>query len=155
MVERRTRDRKVAGSSPCRSGGRFFFLQGQLSVLTLVSVSVPPPLWHQHAKDPVNEKCKSDQLINQNQRSLYPGVLEFGYIHSLAMDDALAFRLDSSESCEKLHSLALSLENSESCEKLHSLAFSLHSSESCERFHSLAFSLVRKAVKCSTHWRLA
>ena len=42
---------------PAGAAGEFFFLQGQLSVLTLVSVSVPPPLWHQHAKDPVTEKC--------------------------------------------------------------------------------------------------
>ena len=48
-LERRTRDRKVAGSSPGRSGGRmgvflfmfFFSLRGQLSVLILISVSVP------------------------------------------------------------------------------------------------------------------
>ena len=75
---------------PAGAAGEIFFFsrQGQLFVLTLVSVSVPPPLWQQHAKDPVTEKCKSDQLINQNQRSLYLGVLEFGYIHSLAMDDS-------------------------------------------------------------------
>ena len=41
-LEHRTRDRKVAGSNPCWSGGRIFLLQGQLSVLTLISVSVPP-----------------------------------------------------------------------------------------------------------------
>ena len=40
-LERRIRDRKVAGSSPGRSGGRIL-LQGQLSVLTVISVSVPP-----------------------------------------------------------------------------------------------------------------
>ena len=49
-LERRTRDRKVWGSSPGRSGGIFFFfffsLQGQLSVLTLIPVSVPPPCYH-------------------------------------------------------------------------------------------------------------
>ena len=44
-LERRTRDRKVPGSSPCRSGGRIFFLQSQLSVLTLISVSAPPPCY--------------------------------------------------------------------------------------------------------------
>ena len=35
-------DRKVAGSSPGRSRGRIFLLQGQLSVLTLISVSFLP-----------------------------------------------------------------------------------------------------------------
>ena len=43
-LERRTRDRKVAGSNLCRSGGIIFLLQGQLSVLTLISVSVTPPV---------------------------------------------------------------------------------------------------------------
>ena len=42
-LERRIRDRKVAGSSPSRSGERNFLLQGQLSVPTLSSVSVPSP----------------------------------------------------------------------------------------------------------------
>ena len=39
-LERRTRDRKVPGSSPRKNRGGFL-LQGQLSVLTLISVSVP------------------------------------------------------------------------------------------------------------------
>ena len=44
-LECRIRDWKVAGSNPCRSGGRIFFsrvVQGRPSVLTLISVSVPP-----------------------------------------------------------------------------------------------------------------
>ena len=41
-LERRTRDWKVAGSNPCWNGGRIFLL----SVLTLISVSVPPPCYH-------------------------------------------------------------------------------------------------------------
>ena len=40
-LERWTRDRKVSGSSLGRSSGTIFFLQGQLWVLTLISVSVP------------------------------------------------------------------------------------------------------------------
>ena len=51
-LERRTRDRKVAGSKPCTSGGgggeggqENFLLQGQLCVLTLISVSLPPPCY--------------------------------------------------------------------------------------------------------------
>ena len=57
LEEHGTRDRKVAGSSPGRSGGKiflFFFslLQGQLSVLTLISVSVPLPCYRsRHIKD--------------------------------------------------------------------------------------------------------
>ena len=43
-LERGTRDQKVVGSNPCRSGGENFLIQGQLSVLTLISVSVPPLL---------------------------------------------------------------------------------------------------------------
>ena len=42
-----TPDQKVAGSSPCRSGGGIFLLQGQLSLLSLISVSVP----QKHVKD--------------------------------------------------------------------------------------------------------
>ena len=45
-LERRTRDCKVAGSNPCRSGRENFLLQGEVSVLTLISVSVPPPCYH-------------------------------------------------------------------------------------------------------------
>ena len=41
-LERRTRDRKVAGSSPGRNGGRIVFSAVKLSVLTVISVSVPP-----------------------------------------------------------------------------------------------------------------
>ena len=33
---------KVAGSSPGRSGGRIFFSGVNVSVLTLISVSIPP-----------------------------------------------------------------------------------------------------------------
>ena len=43
-LEHRTRDRKVTGSSPGRSGKSFLF-QDQLSVLTLISLSVPPPYY--------------------------------------------------------------------------------------------------------------
>ena len=42
VVERRTRGRKVVCSIPGQSGWENFLLQGQLSVLTLTSVSVPP-----------------------------------------------------------------------------------------------------------------
>ena len=45
-LEHRTRDWKVAGSNPFWNGGRIFLLQGRLSVLTLISVSVPPPCYH-------------------------------------------------------------------------------------------------------------
>ena len=49
MVERQTRGRKVSGLSPDRSGGRIFF-SSQLSVLTLISVSVPPPVLPQQRR---------------------------------------------------------------------------------------------------------
>ena len=42
-TEHRLRDRKVSGTSPGRSGGTVFLLQGQLSALTLISVSIPRP----------------------------------------------------------------------------------------------------------------
>ena len=41
-LEHRTRDRKVLGSRPGRSGGRIVFSRVYLSVVTLISVSVPP-----------------------------------------------------------------------------------------------------------------
>ena len=43
-TETETETEKIAGSSPCRSGGENFLLQGQLSVLTLILVSAPPVL---------------------------------------------------------------------------------------------------------------
>ena len=42
MLERRTRDRKFASSNPGRSGGRIFFLQNQLCVLTLIQCPFHP-----------------------------------------------------------------------------------------------------------------
>ena len=44
-LERMTRDRKVAGSSPLQERRENFILQGQLPVLALISVSVPPPCY--------------------------------------------------------------------------------------------------------------
>ena len=43
-LERRARDRKVVGSNPCRSGGRFFFFQGQLSVFSNFGIRSTPVL---------------------------------------------------------------------------------------------------------------
>ena len=43
-LERRTSDRKVAGSNPCRSGGRIFFSRVNF-LCWLISVSVPPPCY--------------------------------------------------------------------------------------------------------------
>ena len=40
-----TRDRKVAGSNPGKERRENFLLQSQLCVLTLYSVSVPPPCY--------------------------------------------------------------------------------------------------------------
>ena len=44
-LARRTRDRKVAGSNPLQERRENVLLQGRLSVLTLISVSVPPPCY--------------------------------------------------------------------------------------------------------------
>ena len=46
-LERRTRDRKVAGSSPGRSGEWIFLLRSQLpqNLMILISVSVQPPCY--------------------------------------------------------------------------------------------------------------
>ena len=41
-LQRRARDRKVVGSSPRQERRGNFLLQGQLSVLTVISVSDPP-----------------------------------------------------------------------------------------------------------------
>ena len=43
-LERRTPDQKVAGSNPCRSGGRTFFSRGQFSVLTHFGIHSTPVL---------------------------------------------------------------------------------------------------------------
>ena len=53
-------DRKVAGSNPCTEERREnFLLQGPFSVLTLISVSVPPPCYRrQHVKDPGHSQCQ-------------------------------------------------------------------------------------------------
>ena len=40
MVEQRTRDQKVSGSSPGKMHRENFLLQGQLSVLTIISVLI-------------------------------------------------------------------------------------------------------------------
>ena len=45
VVERRIRDRKVSGSSPGGASVASFFLQGPLSVLALIPVSVPRPCY--------------------------------------------------------------------------------------------------------------
>ena len=44
-LERLSRDQKVAGSNPLHERWENFLLQGRLSVLTLISVSVPPPCY--------------------------------------------------------------------------------------------------------------
>ena len=44
-LERRTRDRKGCGFESLLERRENFLLQGQLSVLTLISVSVPPPCY--------------------------------------------------------------------------------------------------------------
>ena len=50
--QRRTRDRKVPGSSPSRSGWRIFLLQGQLCVLTYFGICSTLVLLQYHVKDP-------------------------------------------------------------------------------------------------------
>ena len=77
LIERRSRDRKVASSNPGRSGGRIFF-SSQLCVLTL-SVCSTPVLLQCHVKDP-GHSAKSaggrlhrnmhTPLTQQNQRGL-------------------------------------------------------------------------------------
>ena len=59
-LERRTRDWKLVGLNPCRSGGRNFLLQGWLSVLTLISVSFPPCVTAVARKRPQSfcQKCR-------------------------------------------------------------------------------------------------
>ena len=44
-LERRTRDRKGRGFESLKERRENFPLKGQLSVLTLISVSVPPPCY--------------------------------------------------------------------------------------------------------------
>ena len=51
-LERRTRDRKVAGSNPGRSGGRIFFSRVNFVCWLLFGVRSTPVLPHWHVKDP-------------------------------------------------------------------------------------------------------
>ena len=45
-LERRTRDRKVAGSNPCWSGGRIFFSRVSFLCWLLLTGDIPhPELW--------------------------------------------------------------------------------------------------------------
>ena len=71
-LERRTHDWKVAGSNPCWSGGIIFLLQGWLSVLTLILVSVPPPvLPQQHIKDPGHSAKSAGGRLQLNMHTPY------------------------------------------------------------------------------------
>ena len=58
-LERRTRDRKVAGSNPDRSGGRIFFFQSSLCVLTLIRCPFHPRVTEVARKKPRSfwQKC--------------------------------------------------------------------------------------------------
>ena len=68
-LERRTHDQKVAGSSP----GRNFRPLGQLSVLTLTSVSVPPPSYRsiEHVKDPGHSTESAGGRLQLNTNALH------------------------------------------------------------------------------------
>ena len=58
-LEHRTGDRKVAGSNPCRSGGRIFFSRVNF-LCWLISVSVPPRVTTVACKRPRSfcQKCR-------------------------------------------------------------------------------------------------
>ena len=59
-LERRTRDRKDASSNPGRNGGRIFFLQSPLCVLTLIRCPFHPHVTavaHKRPR-PFYQKCR-------------------------------------------------------------------------------------------------
>ena len=67
-VERRTRDRKVSGSSPGRNGGRIFF--SRVSILcSLISVSVPPLCYS--VKDHGHSAKSADDRLQLNTHARY------------------------------------------------------------------------------------
>ena len=69
-----TRDPKVTGSSPGRSGGKKILLQGQLSVGTLISVSIPP---QQNVKDPGHSAKSAGGRLQENTHA--PCVCDFAW----------------------------------------------------------------------------
>ena len=48
-----------------------FLLQGRLSVLTLISVSVPPPCYHRHVKDPGHSAKSAGGRLQLNTHTPY------------------------------------------------------------------------------------
>ena len=64
MAERRIRDRKVAGSSPGRSGGRFFFFPMSIFCAdSYFDIRYTPVLPQKHVKDPGHSaKCAGSML---------------------------------------------------------------------------------------------
>ena len=78
VVQRRVHDRKVKGLISGRGGGRIFFsmvnfLQGQLSVLTLISESVPPPCCRSstHVTDPNHSAQSAVGRLQLNTHAPY------------------------------------------------------------------------------------
>ena len=62
-LERRTRDRKVASSNRCRSGGKMFFSRVNFLCWLLFGVRSTPVLPQQHIKDPGHSaKSAGDRL---------------------------------------------------------------------------------------------
>ena len=67
MVERRTRDRKVASSNPGRRGGRIFFSRVNF-VFWLLSLHPVLPQWH--VKDPCHSAKSEGGRLHLNTHTL-------------------------------------------------------------------------------------
>ena len=63
---------KGRGFESLKERREIFFLQGHLSVLTIISVSVPPPVLPQeHVKDPGHSAKRADGRLQLNTQSRY------------------------------------------------------------------------------------
>ena len=63
---------KGRGFESLKERREIFFLQGHLSVLTIISVSVPPPVLPQeHVKDPGHSAKSAGGRLQLNTHTLY------------------------------------------------------------------------------------
>ena len=69
-LERRTRDWKVAGSNPCRSGGRIFFSRVDF-LCSYFGIRSTPVLPQWHVKDPGHSAKSAGGRLQLNTHTLY------------------------------------------------------------------------------------
>ena len=70
-LERRTRDRTVTGSNPCRSGGRIFFSRVTFCVDSYFGIRSTPVLLQKHVKDPGYSAKRAGGRLQLNTHTPY------------------------------------------------------------------------------------